>query len=204
MKTHISRMLVFTFVVLVAAGAIADDKKSAKTPPQMDEKAMMEAWMKAATPGEAHKKLEPFVGSWNVQVKNWMAPGAPADETSGTSENEWALGGRYVQEHFNGTFMQQPYEGIGFVGYDNIKKTYVSTWMDNMSTAMMMTTGSAGENGKMMNFKGTMDDPMSGKAMKFEEKLTVTDNDHHMMEMWSPAPDGKMYKSMEITYSRKQ
>ena len=133
-----------------------------------------------------------------------MAPGAPPEQSTGTSENTWALGGRYVQQTFHGSMMGQPFEGIGYIGYDNIKKQYVSTWMDNMSTAVMSSTGSLDASGKGMTFKGTMDDPMSGKPMKMEEKMSIADNDHHMLEMWSPGPDGKMFKSMEITYTRKQ
>ena len=44
--------------------------------------------------------------------------------------------------------------------------------------------------------------PMSGKAMPVKEVVTVTDNDHHVMEMWTPDPSGQMFKMMEITYTR--
>ncbi len=49
-----------------------------------------------------------------------------------------------------------------------------------------------------------MADPMTGKVMPIEEKIVVVDKDHHMMEMWGPGPDGKMFKSMEIHYTRKK
>ena len=203
MSSRWPRTLVLVVMATIAGGLFAADKKDAKNP-QMDEKAMMEAWMKAATPGDQHKKLQPVIGTWDVQVKSWMAPGAPPEESTGTSESTWALGGRYVQQTFHGSMMGQPFEGIGYIGYDNIRKQYVSTWMDNMSTAVMSSTGSLDPSGKGMTFKGTMDDPMSGKPMKTEEKMSIGDNDHHMLEMWSPGPDGKMFKSMEITYTRKQ
>ena len=35
-----------------------------------------------------------------------------------------------------------------------------------------------------------------------EEKVTIADKDHHTMEMWSPGPDGRMFKMMEIVYTR--
>jgi hypothetical protein len=35
-------------------------------------------------------------------------------------------------------------------------------------------------------------------------KVTVLDNDHHIMEMWAPGPDGKAFKMMEISYARKK
>lgn len=71
-----------------------------------------------------------------------------------------------------------------------------------MSTSMMLSMGSADADGKSMTFTGSMDDPMTGKPLSIKEVVRVIDNDHHVMEMWNPAPDGKMFKSMEITYSR--
>ena len=38
--------------------------------------------------------------------------------------------------------------------------------------------------------------------MPAKEKIVVKDKDHHTMEMWMPAPDGKMFLSMQIEYSR--
>jgi hypothetical protein len=169
-----------------------------------EEKAMMEAWQKAMTPGPAHKQLDSMVGTWNTKVMSWMAPGAPPMETTGVSENRWILGGRWIEQRFSGSFMGQPFEGIGYTGYDNVAKQYVGTWMDNMGTGVMMSTGSAAADGKTYNFKSTMADPMTGKPMMIDEKITVVDADHQVMEMWNPGPDGKMYKSMEIQYSRKK
>lgn len=169
-----------------------------------EEKAMMEAFQKAATPGEAHKKLSSMIGTWDTVVNFWPAAGAPAQRSTGFSDNRWILGGRYVEQRFTGTAMGQPFEGIGYTGYDNIKKQYFGTWMDSMSTGIMLTTGAAEEGGKQWKFKGTMDDPVSGKSLPVEEKVTIVDNDKHVFEMWSPGRDGKMYKSMEIVYTRKK
>jgi len=69
---------------------------------------------------------------------------------------------------------------------------------------MMTSTGSASADGKVWEFTGTMTDAMTGKDTTVKEKITVADADHHMMEMWAPGPDGKMFKNMEIAYSRKK
>lgn len=199
MKSWVAAALLIALVGAIPVVA-ADEKETGKK--ASDQKAMMDAWMKTMTPGEQHKKLEPFVGSFDVKVTSWMVPGAPAAESSGSAEDRWVLGGRYVQEMFDGQFMGRPFSGIGYTGYDNIKKAFVSTWMDNMSTAIMMTKGSM--EGNTMTSSGTMDDPMSGRSQQVTNKVTVTDNDHHMMEMWGPGPDGKMFKMMEISYARKK
>ena len=187
-------------LALCTSALFADDPKKAASDM---EKAQMEAWMKASTPGDAHKKLDGMVGTWDVKVKSWMAPGAPPMESTGSAVNAWVLGGRWMEEKFTGTFMGMPFQGIGYTGYDNIKKQYVGTWMENMSTAVMVSTGKGGS-GNTWEFASSMDDPMTGKTMPVTEKVTFTDADHHTMEMWSPGPDGKMFKMMEIAYSRKK
>jgi hypothetical protein len=189
-------------LALVAGGAFAQDAKKPAAP-SAEEKAAMEAMMKAMSPGEAHKKLDAMVGTFNTAVKSYMAPGAPPSESGGVSVNTWVLGGRWLQQKFEGNFMGMPYSGIGYTGYDNLKKQYVGSWIDNMSTAMMTSTGSVDASGKSYEFSSTMDDPMSGKPMNVKEKVTVVDHNTHTLEMWGAAPDGKMFKMMEITYKRK-
>ncbi|HEU4886952.1 MAG TPA: DUF1579 domain-containing protein [Thermoanaerobaculia bacterium] len=170
--------------------------------PQMDP-AMMDAMMKAGIPGDPHKKLDGMVGTWNTKITMWMMPGADPMTSSGTSTNQWIMGGRYLEQRFKGDFMGMPFEGIGFTGYDNVKKRYWGTWMDNMSTSIMTSTGTASADGKVWDFDGTMSDPMTGGDTAVKEKVTITDADNHLMEMWAPGPDGKMFKNMEIAYSRK-
>jgi hypothetical protein len=197
---NIVQYLVLVVGLAVAASAPAADKKNAAAPP--DDKAAMEAVAKAATPGEAHKKLEALVGNFDVKSKTWIDPAKPPQETTGTSVRKWILGNRYVEEQYSGTFMGQPFTGLGFQGYDNVAKRYVGTWMDTMSTGMMMSTGTM--NGKVIKSTGSMADPLTGKNSKYTMNMVVADNDHHTMEMWSPGPDGKDMKWMEISYTRRK
>jgi len=197
-----SRILAATILVAVTATlAFADDPKAKSAAQQQAE---MDAMMKAATPGDAHKKLSPMAGSWTAEVKMWMAPGAPPAAGSGAAENSWALDGRWLEQRFTGNFMGMPFTGVGYTGYDNIKKKYVGSWMDTMTTSMMISDGKADADGKSITFSSTMDDPMTGKTSPVKEKVTVVDADHHMLEMWGAGPDGKMFKMMEINYTRKK
>ena len=189
--------------LFVSFTAFAQHEGHAQPQMSAEEKAMMEAWQKAMTPGAPHKQLDGMVGTWNTTVKMWMAPAAPVTESTGTSENKWVLGGRYIEQRFKGTFMGQPFEGIGYTGYDNVTKQFTGMWMDNMSTGTMVSNGWAQADGKTWHFRSTMADPATGRMMPIDEKVTVVDKNTHIMEMWAPGPDGKMYRSMEITYKRK-
>jgi len=189
----------FSCLVLSASLVFADEPKKQEI--SAEEKAAWEAMEKAASPGDAHKKLNAMVGDFDTKVTSWMAPGAPPSTSTGKSHNTWALDGRWVEQRFTGSFMGKPFHGIGFTGYDNMKKKYVGMWMDTFTTSVMTSTGDIGADGKY-TFESSMDDPVSGKTLPVKEVVTVMDNDHHMMEMWTPDPSGSMFKMMEISYTR--
>ena len=195
------RMFAVTALVILAGLSTLVAETKTKKSAAHDEKAMMEAWMRAMTPGDTHKKLQDLEGSWTASVQFWMHPGATPEVSTGTSEHKMILGGRYLEQRFTGSFMEQPFEGLGYTGYDNITRKYVSTWMDSMSTGMMLMSGkgTAGE----MKLSGTASDPMTGKVQNVKETITIVDANHHKLEMWGPAPNGKMFKTMEIHFKRK-
>ena len=190
--------------LLVAGAAAAQDAKPADKPMSPEQKAMMEAWARFATPGEGHKALEGMVGTWDAEVTSWMEPGQPPAKSKGTSENRMVLGGRWVESKFTSEMMGQPFEGLGYTGYDNYKKKYIGTWQDNMSTAVMVSEGTFDTAGKVMTSTSTMDDFMTGKTANIRMTTTIVDPDHHVFEMWGPGPDGKVAKQMEIHYRRRK
>ena len=190
--------------LLVVGVAAAQDAKPAEKPMSAEQKAMMEAWQKFATPAEGHKALAGMVGAWDAEVTSWMEPGAPPMKSKGTSENRMVLGGRWVESKFTSEMMGQPFEGLGYTGYDNYKKKYIGTWQDNMSTAVMVSEGTFDTAGKVMTSTSTMDDFMTGKTANIRMTTTIVDPDHHVFEMWGPGPDGKVAKQMEIHYRRRK
>jgi hypothetical protein len=68
----------------------------------------------------------------------------------------------------------------------------------------MTMTGSTSDSGKTWTYKGNASDAATGKDMPVQSKIIVADADHHTMEMWGPAPDGKVFKVMEINYTRRR
>jgi len=185
----------------------ADDKKDAKKDTKkapLSEEEGMKAWMEAATPGAAHKVLEGYIGTWNVHTKMWMQPGAPPMESDGTSVAKWILGNRYVEMTVESVMMGQPFEGRAITGYDNIKKTYQSIWVDNMGTSITLSSGSASDDGKTLTFKAKMDDAMTGekdKDFKFIDRFVSKDEIVAEIHDLSRGKDSKM---MEMTYKRKK
>ncbi|MFY9552842.1 MAG: DUF1579 domain-containing protein [Thermoanaerobaculia bacterium] len=199
---HTFRTTALTLLLACATGLAAQEAKQKAGPP--DEKAMMEAMQKAATPGDAHKKLDPIVGTFDTRVRMWMDPSKPPEDSAGTTVNSWVLGNRYVEQKYDGTFMGEPFNGVGYTGYDNVQKKYVGVWMDSAGTGTMLSTGTADAAGKTFKLKATLWDPTTGKPTSVDEKMTIVDNDHHNFEMWGKGPNGKTFKMMEIQYTRKK
>jgi hypothetical protein len=188
----------------LAVTAAAAQEKPKAGPPAMsaEEKAAMEAMEKMATPGPAHKPIADLAGTWDAEVTMYWGP-TPA-KSSGVSENRLVLGGRWVEQRFKSEMMGQPFEGLGYTGYDNFKKKYVGTWMDNMTTAVMVSEGTYDAAGKVMTSTSTMDDVVTGKPTVVRMTSTIVDADNHLFEMFGPGPDGKEMKQMEIHYRRRK
>lgn len=176
-------------------------EKTAETKSTGAEDATMAAWEKYMTPGEMHKLLASAVGEWKAEITTWNAPGMEPTKSMGSCNYEMILGGRYQEGKFEGNMMGMPFEGKGLVGYDNLKKMFVSTWIDNMGTGVMYSEGTYDEKTKSINFKGSMMDPMTGKDVKVREVYTMLEDNHHVFTMYT-MHDGKEFKSMEISYLR--
>ena len=190
--------------LLVAGAAAAQDAKPAEKPMSAEQKAMMEAWQKFATPGEGHKSLAGMVGHLGRRGHVVDGPGSAPEKSKGVSENRMVLGGRWVETKFTSQMMGMPFEGLGYTGYDNYKKKYMGTWQDNMSTAVMVSEGTFDAAGKVLTQTSTMDDFMTGKKQAIKMTTTIVDPDHHVFEMWGPDPSGKVSKQLEIKYTRRK
>lgn len=158
--------------------------------------------MEMVMPGEGHAKLKALEGAWDATVKSSMDPSGPT-ESKGTCTRKWLLDGRYLQEDYTGDFMGMPFKGMGITGYDNFTKKYVNSWIDNMGTGIMSSTGTVDASGKIFTYEGESFDPMAGKMVKTRMITKIVDDKKHTFEMFGPGPDGKEMKIMEITYTKK-
>jgi hypothetical protein len=176
----------------------AKGEKAAAGKQEMDPQ--MQAWMEYATPGPEHQWLAKTEGKWDTKVKWTMEPGGEAEESTGTAVRKMIMGGRYIEERSEGMSNGERFEGVGYTAYDNGAKQFTSTWLDNMSTGLMVAKGS--RDGKVLTTESDAYCPMAGKVVHFKGKLTVTDDNHMSFEMWSPDKDGKMFKGLEVAYTR--
>jgi len=159
------------------------------------------AWMAYATPGDMQQKLAASNGNWTEETTMWMQPDQPPMKSKGTAKNEMILGGRYQKSTFKGDFMGMPFEGISITGYDNARKVFVNSWIDNMGTGIMNSEGVMLPDGKSIEFRGKTTDPSTGNLMEFREVMTFIDKDHQKMEMYMTQGVTEM-KTMEVAFTR--
>lgn len=187
------------FIFMTAFPALATDKKVEK---QMDPQAMMEMYKKLATPGEPHKLFASLAGSWTTTTKSWMEPDKPPMESTGSAEMKMLLDGRFLYQEFTGEMMGQPFSGIGIDAYDNLRKRYVTAWIDTMGTGIFMMEGTASADGKTITLTGQHEEP-GGGHMTHRAVWKIIDNNTQTFDMYGAHHGGKEMKMMEITYTRK-
>lgn len=180
---------------------------AATSMPSADEMKMM---MELAKLNENHKLLADSAGTWSYVVKMWMDPKAPPTESKGTAIRKAVMEGRYVTGEYTGSFkMPGPdgkmkdmnFKGMSMDAYDNVKKKFVSGWVDNMGTGIMITEGTYDASTKTITYTGEAE-MAPGMKSKVREVVKFTDKTHMSMEYFEDRGQGET-KGMEINYTRK-
>lgn len=181
------------------------ETKTKAPPTEMPSQATMDSlWMEFKTPGDMHKWMEKTNGTWEADISVWMDPSAPPEKSKATMVQSSILGGRYVVGKFSGVLFKLPTEGLSTMSYDNAKKMFVSTWIDNQGTGIVYMSGNYDDKTKTLNLSGYQTDFMTGKDSNIREELTIIDDDSYTMTMFGPGWDGKEMKMMQGTYKRKK
>ncbi|MCB0443113.1 MAG: DUF1579 domain-containing protein [Flavobacterium sp.] len=184
---------------------VTDTVKVEETPVAIPDSATIaKAWEDYMTPGEPHKMLALESGAWNEEMTMWMEPGAEPMKNTMTADSKMIYGDRYQETIHKGEFMGMPFEGKSTLAYNQASQMYTSTWIDNMSTGIMVMSGKYDEATKTINFSGTTVDPVTKKDKAVRETYTIIDDNTRKMEMFDIDFSGKEYKSMEIIMTRKK
>jgi Protein of unknown function (DUF1579) len=182
-------------------------------PSAADMQKMMQQMMEMSKLNENHKLLASLDGTWDYKIKFWMNPdpNAKPDESTGTATRKSIMGGRYVMMDVGGP-MKMPgedgkmktvqFKGMGIEGYDNVKKKFVASWIDNMGTGMEFSEGTYDPASKTFTYTMEME-PMPGMKSQVREVLKIADNNHMNLE-WYENQGGGEKKTMEIAYTKKK
>ncbi len=150
--------------------------------------------MEMPRPGDAHRKLEALVGTWEgdetLFPSPWDSKGgkAKASFTAGLELDGFFVIGDYAEER-DGKIM---YRGHGVFGWDDRERSYIMYWFDSMG------------GGNVVPARGTW----TGDTLTFQHQTAMghtrysyqfTDVDHYVMRLdqskdgrsWQPFVEGK-------------
>jgi hypothetical protein len=187
--------------LLLPTPALAEHHES--SPGGLEMTPEMQEAFALGTPGPEHEFFEHFVGQWTYESKYWMDPSQPPMTTLGKASAEMILDGRFLQTHYYGDFMGIPFHGLGIDGFDRVQGKHVAVWLDNMGTMIMTMAGTLDDSGKVLKMVSEYVDPMTRKPTKAKTITTIINKNEHKFEYFSPGPDGKYFKAMEMDYKRR-
>lgn len=170
-----------------------------------DMEKMQARMMEYGTPGEAHERLDPLVGTWEVTSTMWPAPGTDPETTTATSTISWVLGGRFLRQQVNGDWNGQAFEGLGMLGYANQLGHHELVWMDNVSTGMVHSTARYDASAGKLLEEGSYACPMTGEPERWfrgEWTLPAKGDDTMTYTMYSKDEHGTEFRSMQMEYRR--
>jgi hypothetical protein len=199
-----------------ASAAAAAQPASAAAQPvspaaQPNPQEMMKQMMDLSKLNENHKLLSEMDGNWNYTIKMWMNPdpNAKPQESKGTATRKSIMNGRYVAMDVTGKMQMPgqdgkmkdvPFKGMALEGYDNIKKKFIGSWIDNMGTGIQFSEGTYDPSTKTFTYTSEME-PVPGMKTQAREVLKIADNNHMLLE-WYENHGGQEKKTMEINYIR--
>jgi hypothetical protein len=174
---------------------------------------MMKQMLEMSKLNENHKLLTSLDGTWDYTIKFWMNPdpNAKPQESKGTATRKSIMGGRYVMMDVSGK-MQMPgedgkmkdvmFKGMGMEGYDNVKKKFVASWIDNMGTGIEFSEGTYDPATKSFTYTSEVE-AIPGMKTQVREVVKVPDNNHMSLD-WYENQGGQEKKTMEISYTKKK
>lgn len=177
-----------------------------RVPPQ-DAKEDMGAMMAKAKvfmqPGKAHKALERFLGKWDTETRMFMS-GQTMPPTKGTAEFSWLMDGRWLKGERTATFMGQTMQTFSIMGYDNFKKSYVSSQVSTFDTAMIHYEGDMDPGDKALISYGTLDEYLTGEVGKMVKTVWRFPSPDKMILEVHDLPIGEQNtKVFEVTFTKK-
>lgn len=154
------------------------------------------------TPGPEHELLKQDAGVWDATVEI-LVPNAAPMVSKGVETSTMGPGGLWLITDFKAEMAGQPFQGHGVGGWDPVKKKYVGTWVDSMSSGLGISEGEYDKSSKTLTGWFESPDP-SGKMMKMKAVTEYKDADTRVFTMSAEGPDGKLTPTMRITYKRRK
>ena len=158
---------------------------------------LIQKWRTIQSPGINHDIFKQMSGEWNVQLV--FHGGGKRWESECKAKNELIHGGRFLIENVTGEIYApdafgemktEAYSSTRIIGYDNYKKAYCGSFIENQNSYMLNFTGRKPirSESKIIEFFGLSDEPMLGindTTMKYA--LEITDSNRYIWNVYALA-----------------
>lgn len=156
------------------------------------------AQMPTPKPGPELKKLEYFVGTWNLSGDTKPGPMGPGGKMTMTEHNQWMEGGFFVVSHSTYKSAMGNGSGISFMGYKSDEKAYSYDEFNSTGEAVHSKGNLEGD-----TWTWAGEEKMGGQSMKgrFTMKIISPTAYTFKFEMsmdgstWNTVMDGKAAKA---------
>jgi hypothetical protein len=146
--------------------------------------------------------LEAQAGTWDATVEAFLAPGPPTT-SSAVETNHLACDGRWLVTEFKGSFMGQPFEGHGVLGWDTFRKKLVGSWVDSAAAGLQTIEGAFDPEARILTLLAEGPD-LSGKVVTSREITEWKSPDVRVLTIFNPGTLGKESIALRITYKRRK
>lgn len=151
---------------------------------------------------EQHDRLAALAGRWSVKQSFWTSPDAAPAVDRGSATFCMILGSRHLRQNLHIDAADKPFDGLGYIGFDQATHRYFSTWMDINFTGLIIARGDYDAAHHLYSFEGVV--PGAGKDgadIPLREVLHVLDQDHFVYEYYEK-PGAQEHLAVRLEYAR--
>lgn len=159
------------------------------------------AGIASGVPAAEHAQLAASEGSWRTEMTYWASADAKPSVVRGMCDIRMILGGRYQQSVYRSDD-GKGFEGVGYIAYDNARKMYISTWMDNTTTGVVYLEGNYDGSEASTEMEGKCTEVVACRQRGMRQITRNIDENTQIMETYESRPGTNEYKSMEIKFTR--
>lgn len=155
----------------------------------------------ASRPDTEHRLMESLVGSWSVTA-TWNVSGQKVKVT-GVSENQFGLGGRFLECRASAGDGDTRVEALTLIGYDDRRSRFSVVAMNDLMSFYLPAWGTFDPARKSFIFHGKERDEVTGGVLAYRELLRIESPDRHVVEYYLDVPNQAPVQILQATFTRR-
>lgn len=159
-------------------------------------------------PGVNHKRLDPMVGTWQVQqTVRATAYAKPVVYNDIRAHRSWMEGDGVLQEVMEGTSNGKHFTRLALLTYNNIEQKFELASTDTRTPGVMTLQNMSDDGSNTLTFYQTFTlggrgRELSGQTVKLRHVLRLENSDRQVMQQYWTLPATKEFLAIEYLYTR--